>query len=302
MLPWVEMVEKATNGRVKIEIYDAQTLTKAMDVWEATKSGVADMAYAFHGYWPNMTPLADVISLPFMPFKSAEQASGILWQLYEKYPVFRNQFKDNHVLLFWTTTPYFLVNAKREVKTMEDLKGMKIRVIGGPPVDSMKRLGGVPITMNMPDTYMNIQKGVIDGMGAVWEALYSYKQYEVAKYYTFVPLYTGYFSQVMNNNTWNSLPKDVQEQITNATAGLKGSTFWGRSMFDSANKEVPPVVRSKGYPMVEYTLPANELAKWSEVAGKPLWDEWVKKMESSGYPQAREILEATLNLINTYTP
>ena len=302
VLPWIEMMEKATNGRVKFEVYDSQTLCKGTDAWQATKNGVADVAWAFHGYWPGVTPLADVIALPFMPFKSAKQASGILWQLYEKFPKLRDQFKDNQVLLLWTTESYFLTNAKREIRTIDDVKGLKLRVIGGPPVESMKRLGGVPVTMGMPDTYINIQKGVIDGMGSVWESLYSFRQYEVMKYYTYVPLYTGYFSQIVNRDTWNSLPQDIRDQIMNAAGGLKGSEFWGANMFDSAAKEVPAIVRSKGYPMTEYTLPPDELQKWIDVAGKPIWEQWVKDMKAQGYPEAQEILDTTLNLIKTYTP
>ena len=106
MQPWLRQIEEATNGRVQFEIYDAQTLCKGVDAWEALKGGVADVAWCFHGYWAGMTTLADVISLPGLDFDSAEQASGILWQLYEKYPSIRTQFADNHVLLTWTSNPF----------------------------------------------------------------------------------------------------------------------------------------------------------------------------------------------------
>jgi hypothetical protein len=54
--------------------------------------------------------------------------------------------------------------------------------------------------------------------------------------------------------------------------------------------------------MTEYTLPADELAKWSAVAGKPLWDAWVKNMVAAGHPEAQDILNSCQSLINTYNP
>jgi TRAP-type C4-dicarboxylate transport system substrate-binding protein len=54
--PWAKQVEKTTNGKVKVQIFYSQTLTKGKDAWEATKSGIADIAWCFHGYWSGMTP------------------------------------------------------------------------------------------------------------------------------------------------------------------------------------------------------------------------------------------------------
>ena len=55
------------------------------------------MGWCFHGYWPDMTPLSDVITLPSLPIKSAEKGSEVLWKLYEKFPSIQNEYKDVHV-------------------------------------------------------------------------------------------------------------------------------------------------------------------------------------------------------------
>jgi len=57
-----------------------------------------------------------------------------------------------------------------------------------------------------------------------------------------------------------------------------------------------------GFPIIEYTLPPDEAARWEEIGGSPLWENWVKKMEAEGHPEAREILNTTLELIKTYKP
>jgi len=293
--PWLGQIEKATNGKIKFTTYFAQSLTKGPDSWQATKSGIADLSWCFHGYWPTMTPLADVVSLPFMPFKNAEQASGILWQIMEKYPSIAKQFAENKILISWTSNPYIIITTKKQVKTMDDLKGMKIRVSGGPPIDQFKALGAVPQTMPMPAVYENMQKGVVDGMAAPWEAIYSFKLYEVARYWTIVPLHTVYFTNAMNLDTWNKLPADVQKQVM-SVSGLNGSKFYGKNMFDTALGAARDEAKKANIDITEYNLPSAELDKWREVAGKPLWDKWVEDMKAKGYSEAQDILNTVLDM------
>lgn len=294
--PWVKKVEEAAKGRVKIEVYPSQTLTKGPETWNAVKSGVADIGWMFHGYWPDMTPLSDVITLPFLPFKTAEKGSEALWKLYEKFPAVQREYKDVQVLMLWTSNPYFLLTTKKQVKTLEDLKGMKIRVAGGPPTEQMKALGAVPTLIPMPDNYMALDKGVIDGMGAPWEAVHGFRLYEVAKYYTMVPLSAVYFSMSVNKQKWDSLPKDVQGAILSAS-GLQGSKFWGRNFFDTAEQGVLDRVKAGNFQMIRHVVPPAEEARWSKVAGEPLWKDWVKRMESKGRPEAQQVLNAALELL-----
>ena len=222
---------------MKIEVYPSQTLVKGAEMWKAVRGGIVDIGWCFHGYWPEMTPLADVISLPGLPMTTAEKSSEVLWKLYEKYPAIQKEFAEAPPLALWTTTPYFLLTSKKQVKTLEDLKGMKIRVPGGPPTEQMKALGAVPTLIPMPDNYQALDKGVIDGMGAVWEAMQGFRLYEVAKYYTMVPLASAYFSLCTNKAKWESLPKDVRDAIM-SVSGLQGSKFWGRNFFDTAEQAV----------------------------------------------------------------
>jgi TRAP-type C4-dicarboxylate transport system substrate-binding protein len=294
--PWVKKVEEATKGKVKIDVYYSQTLAKGPDIWNAVKTGVADMGWCFHGYWADMTPLSDVITLPGLPFMKAEKGSEVLWKLYEKFPAIQREFKDVHVCQLWTSHPYFLITNKKQVKTMEDIKGMKIRTTGGPPTEQMKALGAIPVLIPMPDNYQSLDKGIIDGMGAPWEAILSFRLYEVVKYYTIVPTAAVYFSMSMNKQKWESLPKDVQDAIT-SVSGLEAAKFWGRNFFDTAEEGVDEQIKKGGYQMIKYTIPPDELARWTNVAGEPLWKEWVKKMEGKGRPEAQQILNATLELL-----
>jgi TRAP-type C4-dicarboxylate transport system substrate-binding protein len=294
--PWVKKVEDATKGRVKIEIFPAQTLVKGPDIWNAVKTGVADMGWCFHGYWADMTPLSDVITLPSLPLKSAEQGSEVLWKLYEKFPSIQNEYKDVHVLTLWSSQPYFLITTKKEVKTLEDIKGLKIRVPAGPATDQMRALGGIPILIPMPDNYLSLDKGVIDGMGAPWEAIHGFRLYEVVKYYTVVPLSAVYFSMSMNKKKWESLPKDIQQAMTSAS-GLEAGKFWGKNWFDTAEEGVIAEAKKGNYQINKYVLPQQEQDRWAKVAGEPLWKEWVKKMEGKGRTEAQQVLNTALEML-----
>jgi TRAP-type C4-dicarboxylate transport system substrate-binding protein len=294
--PWVKKVEAATKGRVKIDIFPAQTLAKGPDIWNAVKTGVADMGWCFHGYWADMTPLSDVITLPSLPIKSAEKGSEVLWKLYEKFPAIQNEYKDVHVLQLWSSNPYFLITTKKQVKTIEDIKGLKIRVVGGPPTDQMKALGAIPTLIPMPDTYLSMDKGVIDGMGAPWEAIQGFRLYEIVKYYTIVPLSAVYFSMSMNKQKWESLPKDVQQAIT-SVSGLEAAKFWGKNWFDTAEEGVMEAAKKGNYQINKYIVPQQEQDRWTKTAGEPLWKEWVKKMEGKGRSDAQQVLNTALELL-----
>ncbi len=296
MQPWIKKVEEATKGRVKIEIYPSQTLTKGADTWKAVRSGVADIGWCFHGYWPEMTPLADVITLPSLPFSTGEKGSEVLWKLYEKFPQMQKEFADVQPLMLWTSNPYFLITSKKQIKTIEDLKGLKLRVTGGPPTDQIKALGAVPTLIPMPDTYQALDKGVIDGMATPWEAMHGFRLYEVVKYYTIAPLSAVYFSMCANKDKWASLPKDVREEIM-SVSGLEGSKFWGKNFFDTAEQGVIEQVKKGDFEMNRYVMPPEEVARLSKVAGEPIWQEWVKKLESKGHPEAKDVLAATLELL-----
>ena len=296
LYPWVKQVEAATKGRVKIEVYPSQTLVKGVDMWKAASAGTIDIGWCVQSYWPDLTPLSDVISLPGLPFKTAEKGSEVFWKLYEKFPAIQKEFSNAKIqpLTLYVTHPIPLLTAKKQVKTLEDLKGLKIRIVGGPATEQAKALGMVPTPMPMPDVYQALDKGVIDGAGAVWEAANSFRLYEVVKYYTVAPLATVYFSICANKTKWDSLPADVREQIM-GVSGLPGSKFWGRNFFDTVEKALEVKAKEAGKEFVKYELTAEENDKWVKLS-QPIWEDWVKKMEAKGFKEAREILDAVIAL------
>ena len=294
--PWVKQIEAATKGRIKIQIYPSQTLAKGKQNWKAVKDGIADMSWNVMPYYTGLTPYADVIGLPGLPFSTAEEGSALLWKLFEKFPEVSGQFADNKVLILHTSPVFMLLTSKKQVKDLDGIKGMKVRSVGGNFTEVLKKLGAIPMMIPMPDCYIAMQKGTIDGMGAAWEPIPGYRLQEVTKYITEnVPFGASYFSVVMNKNKWNSLPKDIQDAMM-SVSGFEGSRNYGKNFFDSAVAPVKQMIKEKGLDIGVYSLTEEEKAKWIEVGVKPVWESWIQRMEKDGYTKAREVLNAAIKM------
>src|SRR6516165_6945832 len=100
-----------------------------------------------------------------------------------------------------------------------------------------KTLGAVPTLIPTPDVYQSLDKGVVDGAAAPWEAVQAFRLYEVAKNFTIAPFYAAYFSLCANKQKWQSLPQEVRSAIM-TVSGLTGAKFWGRNFFDTAEQGV----------------------------------------------------------------
>jgi TRAP-type transport system periplasmic protein len=298
---YLKEIEKASDGRIQIERYYGESLAKGTDAWMALKSGVADMAFCSQGYWPGLMPLSDVVTLPFLPFKSGRQASGILWKLREKYPQIQKEWSDVQLTVVHCTPPFTLLTTKKQVKTLEDLKGLKIRMLAGPPTDAIKALGAVPLLLGMPDCYMAMQKGTIDGLAIPLGTIEIFKFHEVAKYWTHVPITTAYLSICMNKAKWNGLPPDLQKAIM-SVSGYEGSRTFAHKFHDSYEGPVRKVmddwVKKGGHKLEEYTLPKAEVDRWQQAAGRPVWDRWTSGLEAKGLP-AKAVVSDVLKLIES---
>jgi len=299
-IPYAQAIEKATNGAVKITIYDSSTLSTSQQLWSNIKAGTVDMGWLFTGYYPGQFSYAEASTLPFM-FPNAAVGGKVTWQIYNKYPEIQAQFKDVKVLATWTTEPYFIVSRSKFYKTVADFTNAKIRIPGGPPTDFIKAMGASPLSMGMPDVYMNLKNGVFDAAPVPAEAYLGFKIYEVAPYVTYVPTVAMYHAIIMNLNVWNSFPKTVQDQIM-SVSGETASVQFSGGVFDRARADMKDVITKAGTTLQEYTVPASEQQKWIDLAAKPVWASWVKDQQSKGLTNAQAILDDTLALSKQYSP
>ena len=281
MVPWGKKIEKLTNGKVIFKQFPGGALGKHTDQFAITKSGITDIAMIMQSITPNRFPLTSVMRLPFLTVNS-ERASTSMWKLYEKY--MQDEYKDIKVLALVTATGGQFHMAKKWVKTVDDLKGMKIRAHGIIVAQDLKALGATPLTMPLPDIYTSVERGTIDGMCLPWEIMRPMKYYEITPYHTELSLYSPTFAIGMNKKKFASLPPDVQKVI-NDNIGLEFSKEAGRQ-WDMADAAGRAICVEKGSKI--YTLEGKELDKWKKVV-QPVFDQWIKDKTAMGLP-AKEVL------------
>ena len=297
--PYMRRIENATQGRVKIISYPAQSLAKSKETLAAIEGGVADMGWFIPGNTPGRFPLSEVYQLPFLCLSEGEKNGIIMQTLYEKFPAIQKEYASVKLLFTMATQPFMIATTKKPVRTLEELKGMKIRTIGTVPIKAMKLLGVTPITIPMPGLYEAAEKGVIDGATVMWAMFPTFNLTEVFDYWTNINLWPAITSVGMNLNKWKSLPPDIQKQIM-SVAGVNGAAFAGRTGWGPDIKdEVYEKMKKTGQKFEEVKVDPAEVAKWKKIAGEPIWEQWVQQMEKRGAP-AREILNEAIRLVEKH--
>jgi TRAP-type transport system periplasmic protein len=298
--PFADAIEKATNGVVKCTIYDSQSLMKTAETWDGIKAGRADMGWIFTGLYSGKFSFCEASTLPFM-FPNAATGGKVTWEIFNKYPEIQSQWKDEKILATWVAEPYFMVSRSKFYRTVSDFTNMKIRVPGGPPTDFIKAMGATPMTYPMPDCYMNLKNGVFDAMLIPAEAYLGFNIYQVAPYATYVPTINVYHAISMNMDTWNSFPKEVQDQIMSVSGSVASVQFSG-GVFDKARADLITEVTKAGYKINEYTLTAAEKKAWMDTSKKAVWDKWIADQSAKGLTNAQQIVDDTWALSLKYAP
>ncbi|WP_102348615.1 TRAP transporter substrate-binding protein [Bacillus sp. Marseille-P3661] len=285
--PWGVEIEEATNGLVKVKTYPGGTLLPADQTYDGVVDGVSDIGMSFFSYTPGRFPIMQMIELPGIDFKNAKVGSNVARDILSE--VNPQEVQDTKILMVGTTGPALLMTQK-PVQVLDDLKGMEIRTTGA-SAGSIESLGGIPVSMPMGDSYDALSKGIVKGILGATESIKAYNLGEVTKYVTETPfLYNGLFYVTMNLETWNSIPKDLQDAITKVTEKYSNEEF--PNLFDRDN-EAGLKIGTEEHGMEKLTLTDEEKAKWIEIL-KNYQNKYVEQLEGQGLPG-----KSTLEKINT---
>lgn len=286
---WCKEVEKRTGGQVVVDYYPGCTLTKANQCYDGVVEGMSDIGLSALAYTRGRFPVMAAVDLP-LGYTSGVQATQAANQVYEKFKP--KEFDDVEIMYFHAHGPGILFTAKKPVKNLQDLKGMKIRATGNSG-QLINALGGTAVAMSMPDSYQAIQKGVVQGGIYPMETNKGWKMAEVVDYCTetYPVAYTTTFFVAMNKDKWNSLPDDVKKTIReiNAEWALKHGQAWDES--DKVGREF---LTAKGGKFI--TLSDEQAAEFVEAA-KPMMDEYVKDAKKKGF-NGQEVLDYTKSCLN----
>ena len=286
--PWGYMIERGTRGKVKMIFYHGGALAGPMDAYETAEKGIADIAWTNIAYEAGRWPKLEVFSLPFMCGEWGRNTSMALWKMYPEY--FADEFKDVKLLFIYATQANVLYTTKKQVKKLDDLKGMKIAVhpLGARAVGA---LGAAPVPMPGSQFYEALEKGMVDGVFSDDQMVQAYRIDEVLKYSTRLPLYALPCPYVMNLKKYNSLPDDVKG-VVNAMSGTLGVHNNGiQAEFAMLRSRM--ALEKRG--MQFFTLPESDIQKAVSLV-QPLVDDWVSGMEKKGLPGRKLVDEAKKGL------
>ncbi len=277
--PWAKKLAEESGGRLKVEIYPAMQLGgKPPQLYDQVKDGIADIVWTLPGYTAGRFPISEVFELPFMP-STAEATSQALQEFAEKHLM--GEFKDVHPILFHCYRSG-LFHTRKAVRTIEDVKGLKIRTPTRTITDAAKALGAIPVAMPAPEVPEALSKGVVDGVAFPWEVAIPMRLHEVVKYHTQFGDDPGFFTAVflfaMNKAKYDSLSADLKKVIDD-NSGLKIAKWVGQAWDQAEVDGAAKAMTVSGTEII--TIPPAELAKW-KTATEKVDDAWVAAMAAKG--------------------
>lgn len=288
---WCKEVEKRTNGRVVVEYFPGQTLTKANQVYDGVVTGLSDLGLALFAYTPGRFPVMEAVDLP-LGYSSGYAATMVVNDVYKKFNP--KELQDTQVMYLHAHGPGVVHTKGKPVKKLEDLKGLKLRG-HGTSAEIVKALGATPVAMPMPELYQSLQKGVVEGALYPLEVNKGWKMGEVTEYDTacFSIAYTSSFFVVMNKDKWNSISAEDQKIIEQINAEWipKHGDAW-----NSSDMEGYLYSLSLGHYI--YGLHPKEAARW-KAAVAPVINNYIEKMNQKGF-NGKEIVDYTVSALEKY--
>ena len=295
---WMDKVEKESGGRIKFEAYPAMQLggTPAQ-LYDQAKDGVVDITWTLPGTTTGRFPRVEVFELPFM-MTNAEATSRAYWEYVQTMAP--DEFKEVQLLALQVHGPGVIHTVDKPVKSVDDLKGLKVRGPTRQVTKLLASLGATPVGMPLPSIPDALSKGTINGAVIPWEVVPSVKVQELTKFHAeFDPaggsLYTTAFVMSMNKAKYNSLPPDLKKVIDN-NSGINTSGWLGKTQQagDAAGRKT---ATDRGNQV--FTVSVAESQNFRRKS-RAIELEWVEDMNKRGF-DGRKLLDTAKALIEKHT-
>lgn len=276
--PWIDQVEKATQGRVAIEV-PGNSLAPPPRQMDIVKDGIADGAYMFNGFLVKKAPLVQVSLLPGVT-RSAEGSATALWRTYERYFADAGQYDDVVLLGFFATPPGEIFSlTDRQFRTVKDFESVKMWSSPGYTARAMSALGSVVVPGAAVQMYQVISKGTVDAFTGV--SISSARQFNVLQYAKSVTVLPEKaqgptFPLFLNKAKWQSLTEADRKAIR----GVSGENL---ARLTRSADELEAEARAE-YRKTDkaYIEASPELVAAVDKAWAPIRQEWVEQANKLG--------------------
>jgi len=288
MEAYSKLVEKATGGKFTIEV-SYGGLAAPKEFLDGMKVNAFEMALAVAAYYPGKIPTWTVFELPFIPVKTLGQQKAV-WSAYAGVPEVEQDFgKWNATYLVPNIIPtYELMGKGTPPKTLGDLKGRRVRAPGGMG-RALAKLGAVPTSMPSSELYGSLERGLVDSATVAAYFAYSFRLYELSTWYTQgLALGTAAGFVAVSTETLESLPAQYRKLLFDLRDQVTAEQI---AAYNVEQERGEKAFREKGLDFVTFSKADRD--KFVEIGGRPIWEEWVKDMESKGLP-GRKLLDFVL--------
>ena len=257
LAPWAEQVMKASGGRIAIEIVPSMGLGgKPPQLADQVADGFVEMIWTLPSYTPGRFPKTETFELPGVNANPIT-TNVALMEFYDKH--LQDEYKDMHVLLLHVHAGQAF-HSIDPIRTLADLKGMKIRTPGNTGTMWLEEVGAIPVQMPIPEIPQMLSRHVVDAVMIPFEVAPAYKVAELTKYTTTLKndgrIHTAVFLLAMSNDAYAALPADLQKVIDNHSR-KKVTKFAGEVWTGS---EIPgmQIAKDRGNEAIE--LPDSDMA------------------------------------------
>ena len=277
VLPWLEEVSKATQGRVVFEV-PPTSLAAPQAQYEGVVKGVFDAAYVNNSWIQHAVKLPIVAQLPYTVV-SAEANSIALARTYDKYFAKVNEYKDVQVFGFYVGVGGDIVSAKNPIQAAADLKGIKTYSLPGPTVEILTAAGAAVVAAPAVRAYELISGGTVDAFAGI--SSFDFEQFKSMQYGKHVVRVPGgttapVFSFIMNKMKWESIsPADRDTILRMAREPLAKRVGY----IDRSVRESDARLASAG---VKVAAPSPAFMAELQRLGQPVIDAWIKEANALG--------------------
>jgi tripartite ATP-independent transporter DctP family solute receptor len=277
--PTVEAVERmgkkleaATSGRLSIQMFPAMQLGGEKEMIEQAQVGALQFARISVGPVGTIVDELNVFNMPFV-FRDVAHMRKVIdgpigEELMEKIS---SNPQTRLIGLAWMDAGARSVyNVKRPVRSVDDLKGLKVRMMGNPIfVDTMNALGGNGIAMGMDQVYNALQTGVVDGAENNPPSYDSFGHFQLAKFYSLTEHLIIPEILVFSRRSWDALSKADQDLIRKLS---KEAQFEQRKLWDEREAQSMKKIKDSGIEVITFSD-----KKPFQDAVKPVWDKYGAK-------------------------
>jgi TRAP-type C4-dicarboxylate transport system substrate-binding protein len=270
-----KMLEKESNGKLIIKPYYSNVLHDSQSGFKALVEGISDMTHTYVQWSPGSFRILNGTSLP-VSLPNSAVGSLVLEELYPKH--FKAEFEKMGIYMgFMNMTPPHILLTKKPVRTLEDLKGLKIFSGGGIFGELTKALGAVPVMLMPSEFYDAFSKGVVDGFLGHDAFMTNFRVYEMGKFRTEVRLISNSMEYAVSKKFFDGLPSDLKVILYNWFQ--KHNQVLSQLYFDK--EAIRARVQMKQTGIETITLPPQELERW-KAAVLPVTEKFLKENEAFG--------------------